>query len=395
MTKYNFDSIIERKNTNSLKYDFNTERKMPLDVLPLWVADMDFETAPEVKDAIIKRVSHGIYGYTRPKPDFNNTLVKWMKKHHGIETEPEWFFYTPGVVFGMSMAIRALSNEGDAILIQRPVYYPFSSVITDNNRVLINNALVYHKEKENAGTYKMDLIDFEEKIIENKVKLFILCNPHNPVGRVWKAEELEAVGDICLKHGVKVIADEIHEDFIYEGYSHIPFIKIKPEYEEISITCTSPSKTFNLAGLQMANLIVPNREIRTAIKREITKTGYDEPNTLGMVACQAAYTYGEEWLDELKQYLTGNLNFIREFLQEKVPNIKLVEPEGTYVIWLDFSAYGLTDEELNDKMVREAKLWVDKGTMFGEEGEHFQRINIAAQRKTIEQALLALERVFA
>lgn len=395
MAKYNFESIIERKNTNSIKYDFNTERNMPLDVLPLWVADMDFETAPEIKDAIINRVAHGIYGYTRPKQDFNHTLVEWMKKRHDLVTRPEWYFYTPGVVFGMSMAIRALTNEGDGVLIQRPVYYPFSSIITDNNRVIINNALVYHKEDENPGIYKMDLLDFEDKIIKNKVKIFILCNPHNPVGRVWTKKELEAIGDICLKHGVKVIADEIHEDFIYEGYRHIPFIKIKPEYEDIAITCTSPSKTFNLAGLQISNLIVPNREIRKAIKEEIIKTGYDEPNTIGMVACQAAYTYGEEWLEELKEYLTGNLNFIRKFLQEKLPRIKLVEPEGTYVIWLDFSEYGLTDEELNDKMVHEAKLWLDKGTMFGKEGEHFQRINIAAPRKTIEQALYALESAFA
>lgn len=391
MYKYDFNTIVERKNTNSIKYDFNTERKMPLDVLPLWVADMDFETAPEIKEAILKRASHGIYGYTRPKPDFNNTIVNWMKKRHGLESRPEWYFYTPGVVFGMSMAIRALTKEGEGVLIQRPVYYPFSNIITDNDRVLINNPLVYHKETLN---YEMDLIDFEEKIINNNVKLFILCNPHNPVGRVWTREELEGVGDICLKHGVKIVSDEIHEDFIYEGHTHIPFIKIKQEYEDITIMCTSPSKTFNLAGLQISNLIVPNREIRMAIKKEIMKTGYDEPGTIGMVACQAAYTWGEEWLEELKQYLTDNLNFVRQFLQEKLSKIKLVEPEGTYVIWLDFSGYGLSDEEINQKMIHEAKLWLDKGTMFGEEGEFFQRINIAAPRKTIEQALLALERAF-
>lgn len=392
MAKYSFDTVVERKNTNSIKYDFNTERQMPPDVLPLWVADMDFETAPEIKEAILKRASHGIYGYTRPKPDYINTLEMWMKKHHGLFTRPEWYVYTPGVVFGLAMAVCGLTRPGDSVLIQRPVYYPFSNIITENNRNLINNPLIYDREK---GTYRMDFSDFEEKIIENHVKLFILCNPHNPVGRVWKREELEAIGDICLKHGVKVVSDEIHEDFVYEDHKHIPFIKVKPEYEDITVMCTSPSKTFNLAGLQISNLIIPDRDIRTAIKREIGKTGYDEPNIMGITACQAAYTYGEEWLEELKDYLVGNLNFIREYLRDNLPKVKLVEPEGTYLIWLDFSAYGLTDKEINHKMLHEAKLWLDKGTMFGEEGECFQRVNIAAPRKIIEEAVSRIRKAFA
>lgn len=395
MGKYNFDTKIDRRNTNSLKYDFNAERNIPLDVLPLWVADMDFETAPEVKEAIIQRASHGIFGYTKPKQDFRDALVKWMSKRHDWDTKPGWYFHTPGVMFGISMAIRALTEEGDSVLIQKPVYYPFSNVVVENNRKLINNALVYKRNENNAGKYTIDLIDFEKNIVKNNVKLFILCNPHNPVGRVWTRQELEAMGDICVAHSVTVISDEVHEDFIYEGQKHIPFAKVKPEYENISITCTSPSKTFNLAGLQLANIIVPNREFRTSIKKEMNKTGYDEPNALGMVACQAAYTYGEEWLEELKQYLTNNLNFVREFLNTRIPKIRLVEPEGTYLIWLDFSEYGLTNDEVDQKIIHEAKLWLDKGTMFGEEGEHFQRMNIAAPKQTIEEGLLALEKVFA
>lgn len=394
MGNYNFDQIIDRKNTNCIKYDFHVERNVPEDALPLWVADMDFETAPEIKQAMLERVEHGIFGYTNPKGDFRDILVEWMRKRHGWETRPEWYFYTPGVVFAISMAVQGLTKEGDAVLIQRPVYYPFSNAVSDNNRTLINNPLVYKKSQEGAGRYEMDVEDFETKIMEHQVKLFILCNPHNPVGRVWTKEELETIGDICLKHHVTVVADEIHEDFVYEGYTHIPFAGIKPEFADITVTCTSPSKTFNLAGLQMANLIVSNPELRHAVKAAIKKTGYDEPNILGFVACQAAYSKGEAWLTELKEYLAGNLGYIREFLRTRIPKVKLVEPEGTYLIWLDFSGTGLTEEEINERIRTVAKLWLDHGTMFGSEGEYFQRINIAAPRTTMEQAMEALGRAF-
>ena len=215
------------------------------------------------------------------------------------------------------------------------------------------------------------------------------------MGRVWDRRELETIGDICLKHGVKVVSDEVHEDFVYEGHKHTPFVNVKPEYKDITVMCTSPSKTFNLAGLQISNLIVPNKELRTVLTKEIRKTGYDEPNIMGITACQAAYTYGEEWLEELKDYLAGNLNFIKEYLRDNLPKVKLIEPEGTYLIWLDFSECGLTDQEINDKMLYEAGLWLDKGTMFGEEGEFFQRINIATPRKIIKEALDKMRETFA
>lgn len=394
MGKYNFDTIIDRKNTDCIKYDFKAERQMPSDVLPLWVADMDFETAPEIKEAMLARVYHGIFGYTKPKSDYRETIIEWMKKKHNWNTRPEWYFYTPGVVFAISMTLQALTKEGDRVIIQNPVYYPFTNVVVENQRNLIVNPLQHHKDLDGNIKYTMDLVDFEEKVKKYQVKVFIMSNPHNPVGRVWTTEELEAVGDICIRHGVKIISDEIHQDFIFEGYKHIPFAMIKPEFEANTITCTSPSKTFNLAGLQLSNIIVSDRDIRNRILTEIRKTGYDEPNVIGMIACQAAYQYGEEWLKELNQYLANNLDYVRRFIQERLPAIKLVEPEGTYLIWLDFSETGLTDEEINNKIVTDSKLWLDRGTMFGEEGMYFQRVNIAAPRSIIEQAMLALEKAF-
>lgn len=392
MGNYNFDIIKDRTKTNSLKFDFAIERGKPADIMPLWVADMDFETAPPVIEAMRERLEHGIFGYTFPKTEYRQILIQWMKKRHNWDIKEHWVFQTPGVVFAISLAIKALTEENEGVMLQRPVYYPFFSIVENNNRIVVNNPLVYLEDE--MPSYKMDVDDFERKIIENNVKLFILCNPHNPVGRVWTKEELTIIGDICLKHKVLVISDEIHEDFIYEGHQHVVFANIKPEYANITITCTSPSKTFNLAGLQISNIIVSNREIRAAILREMDKTGYDEPNVCGMVACQAAYEKGEEWLEELKQYLAENLSMVRDFVQERMPRVKLIPPEGTYLIWLDFSAYGLSKEALDDHIVNKAKLWLDSGEIFGIEGEGFQRINIATSKENLKRALLQLEKAF-
>jgi cystathionine beta-lyase len=314
-----------------------------------------------------------------------------MQKRHGWETKREWYVYTPGVIFAIGLAIRALTKENDAVLIQRPVYYPFSSIIKNNNRTLINNPMLYKKASDGSGSYSMDARDFEEKIIQNNVKLFILCNPHNPVGRVWTKDELITIGDICFKHGVIVIADEIHQDFIYEGHTHQVFASLKPEYGDFTITCTSPSKTFNLAGLQVSNIIMPNQTYKRAILKEHNKTGYDNMNLFGLIATQTAYATGEEWLEELKEYLAVNLKFVREFLRERLPKVKLIEPEGTYLLWLDCSGLGYEDKELNQIILDRAKLWLDAGTIFGEEGRCFERINIATNRAVLEKAMLALE----
>ena len=381
-----FDELVDRTNTNSLKYDFAVERGKPVDILPLWVADMDFKAPDAVLDVLTTASQHGIFGYSDTKEDYFNTLYHWFHTYFDWSIEKSWLVKTPGVVYAICTAIRGLTQKGDAVLIQQPVYYPFSEAITDNERLLVNNPLVYKD-----GKYSIDFEDFEAKIVEHKVKLFILCSPHNPVGRVWTKEELIQLGDICLKHGVLVVSDEIHADFIYDGYKHLIFANLKPEFLDITITCTAPSKTFNLAGLQVSNIFIPNQQIRAAFKKEIRKTGYSQLNNMGLLACKAAYDHGREWLDDLKAYLAQNLEFVRTFLQEKLPQIKLVEPQGTYLIWLDCKALNLTDKELEDLIVHKAGLWLDSGSMFGSDGEGFQRINIACPRSILEKALTRLE----
>lgn len=383
---YNFDEIINRNGTNSIKYDFATERGKPADVLPLWVADMDFQTVPEIKEALMKKVQHNIYGYSDSKEDYFNALYHWFSKRFQWEIKKEWIVKTPGVVFALAMAVRAFTEEGDGVLIQRPVYYPFTEVILSNRRKVVNNPLIYEN-----GKYLIDYKDFEDKIITNQVKLFLLCSPHNPVGRVWTEEELVKLGDICVKHGVTVVSDEIHADFTYKDYRHRIFPSVKPEFLEHSIVCTAPSKTFNLAGLQVSNIFIANSKLRNKLKEEIKKTGYSQLNSLGLVASQTAYEQGEAWLEALKEYLEGNLQYVRDYLKENLPMITLVEPQGTYLVWLDFNKLNLDEKELNDLILDHAGLWLDPGTVFGSEGKGFQRINIACPREILKRAFKQLE----
>ena len=296
---------------------------------------------------------------------------------------------TPGVVFAISVALRALTQKGDAVLIQQPVYYPFRAVIEDNERICINNPLVCRE-----GHYEMDFEDMERKIIENHVKLFILCSPHNPVGRVWSREELIRVIDLCKRHNVFIISDEIHCDFTYPGHVHTVLALLAEDYLNKMIICTSPSKSFNLAGLQLSHIFIPDRAVRGKFKKELSAVAYDESGTLALVAAKAAYESGGEWLAELKQYLFDNLKFLRGFLSEYMPKVKLIEPEGTYLVWLDFSACVESPEELKDKMLNKAKIWLDDGTMFGEEGACFERINIACPRTILIRALEQMKDVF-
>ncbi len=382
-----FDEMIDRKGTLSLKYDFAAERGKPEDLIPLWVADMDFSTPPEVIEALVRVSRHGIFGYSESKEEYFEALYHWFLSRFGWKINRGWLIKTPGVVFAIAAALRALTEKGDAVMIQQPVYYPFQEVIESNERKLINNALVYEE-----GSYRIDFEDFEEKIATHKVKLFILCSPHNPVGRVWSQEELIHMGDICLKYGVIIVSDEIHADFVYPGFNHFLFPSLKPEFLDITILCTAPSKTFNLAGLQVSNIFIANKEIKRRVKKEIVRTGYSQLNTYGLVACQAAYTYGASWLEELKQYLNENLRFVREFIALRLPQVKLVEPQGTYLVWLDFRQLGLPQPELDDLIIHGAQLWLDSGTMFGQEGEGFQRMNIACPRSVLEKAFLNLER---
>lgn len=384
--KYDFSQVIERNNTLSIKYDFAKERKKPSGLLSLWVADMDFPVAQEIKDALIERCNHGIFGYSEVKTPYYEVIAKWYEEKFNWPTKKQWLVKTPGVVAAIANAIRAFTNIGDAVLIQKPVYYPFFLTIEDNQRKVVNNSLVYKN-----GRYEMDFVDFEEKIISHKVKLFVLCSPHNPVGRVWNKEELLKIGDICLKHKVIVVADEIHADFVYHGHQHQVFANLKTDYQEITVTCTAPSKTFNIAGLQVSNIFIANENLRKKFKQELKKTANADINVMGLIACQAAYSQGEDWLRQVKIYIAENLEYVKTFLRDNLPQVKLVEPEGTYLLWLDFRELNLTEEELEDLIINKAKLWLDGGTMFGTEGVGFQRINIACPQKILIQAFTQLK----
>ncbi len=383
---YSFDEMIDRRGTWSIKHDFAIERGKPEDLLPLWVADMDFRTPSAVTEALLKAVNHGIYGYSESKQEYFEAVFHWFQERFGWTVKREWLVKTPGVVYAIACAIRALTKEGDAVIIQQPVYYPFSEIIRANKRKLINNPLVYEN-----GAYRMDPEDFEAKVTLHGVKLFILCSPHNPVGRVWTKEELIRIGDICVKHGVYVVSDEIHSDFIFPGHRHSIFADLKEEFLRQTITCTAPSKTFNLAGLQVSNIFIEDKGIRKSFREEIAASGYSQLNTMGLIACRAAYEQGGPWLEELKLYLSDNLALIRGFLKERLPQVRLVEPQGTYLVWLDFRSLKLSEKELEKLIIEKAKLWLDAGTMFGEEGRGFQRINIACPRETIKKALFQLE----
>ncbi len=389
MKKYDFNEIVNRKNSNCLKYDFAVERGKDKDILPFWVADMDFRVADEIVENLQKAVSHGIFGYSDVKDDYADVITGWFLKNFNCKLEKSWLVKTPGVVYALYTAVKAYTEVGDSIIIQKPVYYPFSGAILDNDRKLVNSPLVY-----NNGKYTIDFEDFEKKVIENNVKMFILCSPHNPVGRVYTESELRKLGDICLKHNVIIVSDEIHCDFTRKGIKHHMFLSLDDKYKNIALMLTAPSKSFNIAGLQCSNIFIPNEQLRNKFKKEVGKSGYSQLNALGLVATKSAYEFGEEWLSQLKEYLEGNLQYIKTFLEDKLPNVKLVEPEGTYLAWLDFSKTGLKDEEIDKLIIEKANLWLDKGTMFGEEGQCFQRINYACQRILLEKCMENLYNTF-
>ena len=394
MATYNFDKIINRKGTNCLKYDYAVERGKPADVLPLWVADMDFTVSEEITKSLHAAVDHGIYGYTQPKDAYYNAITNWMEKNHNWKTKREWIMKTPGVVFALGAAVKAFTKPGDAVLIQNPVYYPFTNIIRDNDRRVIDNTLVYEKRvTEGKSQYSIDYEDFERKIVQENIKLFILCNPHNPVGRVWSAEELEKLGDICVKNGVTVVSDEIHQDFVFKG-KHQVFAGLKKEFQDISITCTSPSKTFNLASMMISNIFIPNPELRRKFRKQLDAAGTSQLGVLGLVATEAAYSKGEEWYQAMHAYVEANINYTKEYVEKYLPGVKMTDLEGTYLVWLDFRETGLTVEELEDLILNKARLWLDSGKIFGKAGEGFQRINVACPRATLTEALERIRKAF-
>lgn len=382
---YDFDKIIDRHGTNCLKFDFAKERGKNGDELSLWVADMDFEVAKPITDALQAQVNHGIYGYTEVKSDYFEIVKNWFKDNFDWEIKKGSLVKTPGVVYAIAMAVKAFTKEGEAVIIQQPVYYPFGEMIIANNRKLVNSPLVLKD-----GRYEIDFEDFEKKIVENNVKLFILCSPHNPVGRVWSVEELKKIGDICIKHGVVIFSDEIHADFVYEPNKHHVFASLGESYAANSVIATAPSKSFNIAGLQVSNIFIENKKLRDAFRNEIVKSGYSQLNTMGLVAARAAYESGKEWLDEVRAYIKDNLIFFRDYLKENIGELSLIEPEGTYLVWVDFRKLGLSEKQREDLIVNKAKLWIDSGAMFGVDGEGFERFNIACPRSYLKQALDSL-----
>lgn len=384
----NFDEIIERKGTDCLKYDFAKRRGLPEDVLPLWIADMDFRTSSYVKDALIDRTKHGIFGYSEVQEDYFRVVAGWMNRHHNWNVEPGWLIKTPGVVFALAMAVKAYTEVGDCVLIQQPVYYPFSEVIEDNERVIVSNDLYLGTDNR----YHIDFEDFEKKIVEHHIKLFLLCNPHNPSGRVFTKEELTKLGDICLKHGVIVVSDEIHNDFVFKG-EHTVFASVKKEYEDISIICTSPSKTFNLASMLISNIFIPNKKLKSKFRHEVDAAGISQLGVLGLEAAKAAYEKGDEWYEKMMAYVRENIEYVKEYVEEHMPGVKVIDGEGTYLVWLDFRATGIEAEELDHRIIYDAKLWLDSGKIFGKTGLGFQRINVATPRKIVTECLERIRKI--
>ena len=383
----NFDKEINRYKTNSLKYDFKSDKNKPEDVYPMWVADMDFKCCDEILNDMHKKIDHGIFGYSKNDENYFNAIKKWYQSNFNVELKQEWLITTPGVVFALATAVKTLTKENDYVLINNPVYYPFTEVVEDNKRKVISSDLILKD-----GHYEIDFEDFENKIKQYKIKLFLLCSPHNPVGRVWNKNELDKIIEICKKYNVFIVSDEIHSDFIWNE-THINLLKYT-EYQNNIILCTAPTKTFNLAGLQVSNIFIPNTEVRRKFQLELWNTGYSLINIMGLVACQSAYEKGQVWLNELKKYLIDNINYVDDFLKEKLPKVKLIYPEGTYLLWLDFNGLNMSDEKIEDLMINEAKLWLDNGKMFGKTGKGFQRLNIALPRKKLEWAMEQLENTF-
>ncbi|MDZ3952346.1 MalY/PatB family protein [Bacillus thuringiensis] len=378
---FNFDQQINRFDTSSYKWDQSKNLFGAEDILPMWVADMDFLSAPSIVDALMSRAAQGVYGYSIRPDSYYTSIIDWLKRRHNWTVKKEWIAHSPGVVTALSILISCLTKPGDKVIIQSPVYHPFYDVITQQNRKLVINNLVLEN-----GRYTMDLRDLEEKI-DSSVKLMLLCNPHNPVGRVWEEEELENLGAICAKHNIIVISDEIHNDLIYKGYRYHPFTSISKVMENNTITCISTSKTFNLAGLKTCNLIIQNPHIKEVYEKKLQAMSLDSESFFGITAVEAAYCYGEEWLEQLLLYLEENLKFLLSYVKQNMNNIKVIKPEGTYLVWLDFRELQMDKENIEKWMYQKAKIALNEGSMFGKNGEGFLRMNIACPRIILEEGL--------
>ncbi|MWV46961.1 putative C-S lyase [Paenibacillus sp. HJL G12] len=382
----NFDKQITRNLTGCDKWDGMQHIFGTTDALPMWVADMDFESPPSVIEAMQKRVEHGVFGYTMQTDEYKNSIVNWMKQRHGWEVEPEWLVFCPGVVPALSFAVQAFTHPGDKVVIQPPVYPPFHSVVKDHGRELVLNPLKFEN-----GQYSMDLEALEHILDNQQIKMLILCSPHNPVGRVWTRGELEALVDLCARHDVLIVSDEIHADLVYDKSTHIPLANISDEAKNRSIICTSPSKTFNIAGLNTSNIIIPDPQIRKTFQKALQLYHVGSISAIGSTAAEAAYTDGGEWLDDVLAYLQQNIEYVIEYVEKHIPEIKVGNPEATYLLWMDFRCLGMTPAETADFLLTKAKLALNNGSAFGQGGAGFMRMNVACPKSTVVEAMKRLD----
>ncbi|WP_044747383.1 MalY/PatB family protein [Bacillus alveayuensis] len=384
---YSFDDFIERRNTYSVKWD-ETERVFGVkDVLPMWVADMDFKAPQEVLEALAKRVEHGVFGYTSIPASLKQAVCDWMAGKHEWRIDSKWLSFSTGVVPALAIAIQAFTSPGDKVIVQTPVYYPFFQLVEKNNRELVLNPLQLRN-----GKYEIDFTDLKEKI--KRAKLLLLCNPHNPGGRVWSKEELTRLGELCLEYNVIVVSDEIHSDLVFSGSHHTPFASISKEFAQNSVTCIAPTKTFNLAGLQSAISIIPNRTLKKQFDSVQQRQGFFTLNTFAVVGTEAAYRYGEPWLNDLLKYLQGNIELTYSFIEKHLPKLKVMKPEATYLVWIDCRKLQKSDQELKQLLLQKGRIAVESGIKFGEEGSGFIRLNVACTRETLQEALRRLDAAF-
>lgn len=384
--RYDFDKVVDRTETESLKWVYPRKVLGVEEAIPMWVADMDFEAPPEVIAAIKSRAAHGIYGYPLIPPTFWQAAIDWLKRRHGWTVKRDWMAKSPGIVPALNYAVRAYTKPGDAVVIQTPVYHPFYFAVEHNGRRVVRNPLRFDGRR-----YVMDFDDLEDKIGPD-VRMVILCSPHNPVGRVWSHAELEHLGRVALEHGLVVFADEIHHDLVYSGHVHRVFAALSPELAARTVTGIAPSKAFNIPGLSTAAVIASNPDLLEAFKLETERAGYELGQVFGVVGFEAAYAHGGEWLDALLPYLEANIDFLERFLAERIPAIRLVRPEGTYLALLDCRALGLEPDELNRFFLTKARVYFSDGTVFGRELEGFVRVNFGCPRSVLKEALERIER---
>jgi len=391
---FNLDEEIDRTGTNCVKWEFISDGDVlrfgdhadpkhgPNRLLPMWVADMDFRCPPQVIEALVNRAQQGVYGYSYPCDSYYEAVLGWMSRRYSWKIQRDWISLTPGVVPAINMIVQAFVAPGEKVLVQQPVYYPFFDAITNNGAEIVSNSLRYDN-----GHYEMDYDDLAQKAADPTARMAILCSPHNPVGRVWTKEELRRFGEICIANDVLVVADEIHCDLLFRGYSFTSFANISDVFAQNSLVCTAASKTFNLAGLKLSNIITPNRDLRERFDETLLRNGMFGANTFGLVAVEAAYNYGEEWLEEVMEYIEDNYRFMEAFLTEHIPQLKIIRMQGTYLVWVDFRELGLDAHSRKALLMEQARVYLDEGELFGPEGEGFERFNIACPRSILEEAL--------